>query len=61
MREEVFPAGATGGQQGVNGYAWNGENGDGKLVASGGYVVKVEAQGGGETLHVMRRKIGVVR
>jgi hypothetical protein len=45
----------------VNGYAWNGENGDGKLVASGGYVVKVEAQGGGETLHVMRRKIGVVR
>jgi len=61
VREEVFPAGESGGLAGVNGFAWNGENGDGKLVASGGYVVKIEARGGGETLHVMRRKIGVVR
>jgi hypothetical protein len=61
VREEVFPAGESGGLAGVNGFAWNGQNGDGKLVASGGYVVKIEARGGGETLHVMRRKIGVVR
>jgi hypothetical protein len=61
VREENFPAGASGGQQGVNGFAWDGENGDGKLVSSGGYLVKIEARGGGETLHVMRRKIGVVR
>jgi flagellar hook assembly protein FlgD len=45
----------------VNGFVWDGENGDGKVVASGGYVVKIEATGDGETLHVMRRKIGVVR
>jgi len=31
------------------------------VVSSGGYVVLIEAQGQGETLHVIRRKIAVVR
>ena len=60
VRREVFQPGAPGGLAGMNEFVWNGENGDGKLVASGGYVVLVEAQGGGETIHVMKRKVGVV-
>ena len=39
---------------------WDGRNGNGETVASGGYVVYVEAEGNGTTMHVMRRKIGVV-
>jgi hypothetical protein len=61
VREEVFAPGSTGAFAGLNTFVWNGENGDGKLVASGGYIVFIEAQGGGETLHVMRRKIAAVR
>ncbi len=61
VRREVFNPGDPGAQAGLNEFAWNGENGDGKLVASGGYLLLIEAQGGGETLHVMRRKIAVVR
>jgi hypothetical protein len=61
VREEHFPRGASGGRTGLNGWDWDGTNGAGKAVASGGYIVFIEAQGGGETLHVMRRKIGVVR
>jgi hypothetical protein len=61
VRKEDFPAGSAGGLAGLNQFEWDGENGDGSLVASGGYVVLVEAKGGGETLHVMRRKIAVVR
>ena len=34
---------------------------EGDFVSSGGYLVVVEAEGAGETLHVMRRKIAVVR
>jgi hypothetical protein len=30
-------------------------------VASGGYIMVLNAEGQGETLHVMRRKIAVVR
>jgi hypothetical protein len=61
VREEHFDRGAAGGVAGLNGWEWDGKNGAGKLVASGGYVVFIEAQGNGETLHVMRRKIAVVR
>ena len=61
VREEQFPAGSVGGFAGLNEFAWNGENGSGKAVGSGGYVVQIEAKGGGETLHVMRRKIAIVR
>lgn len=31
------------------------------LVSSGGYVTLIEAQGTGETLHIIRRRIGAVR
>jgi hypothetical protein len=55
-----FAATELGGQPGDNSFDWDGTNGDGKQVASGGYVVRVEAQGSGSTEHVMRRKIGVV-
>jgi len=56
-----FARGAEGGRGGLNEWAWDGRNGEGRLVASGGYVVLVEAQGTSETMHVMRRKIAAVR
>ena len=56
-----FPTGTVGGRVGLNEFEWNGRNGKGDLVSSGGYLVVVEAEGAGETLHVMRRKIAVVR
>ena len=40
---------------------WTGQNGEKRVVSSGGYIVFIEAQGVGQTLHVMRRKIAVVR
>jgi len=61
VRHESFAPGTPGGASGLNEFAWDGRNGSGDLVASGGYVVAIEARGGGETLHVMRRKIAVVR
>jgi hypothetical protein len=61
VREETFPSGATGGTAGLNEWDWDGRNGDGRVVSSGGYVALIEAQGTGETLHVMRRRIAVVR
>jgi FlgD Ig-like domain len=61
VRHESFDRGAQGGTAGLNEWAWDGRNGDGRLVASGGYIALVEAQGNGETLHVMRRRIAVVR
>jgi hypothetical protein len=60
VRRVEFPRAQTGGMAGLNTWAWDGRNGDGKYVASGGYIVRVEARGEGETLHVMRRKIAVV-
>jgi hypothetical protein len=59
--EQEFPAGALGAREGLNQFTWDGKNGDGKLVSSGGYLLTIEAEGKGETLHSMRRKIGVVR
>jgi len=56
-----FQAGADGGRQGLNEFLWDGRNGSGTVVATGGYLAVVEAQGEGETLHVMRRRIGLVR
>ena len=50
-----------GGSSGLNQFLWDGRNGSGSVVASGGYVALIEAEGTGETLHVMRRKIAVVR
>ena len=56
-----FGRGDLGGRAGLNSFLWNGRNGKGEVVSSGGYIVLIEAQGTGETLHVIRRKIAVVR
>jgi hypothetical protein len=61
VRRETFGSGGTGGSTGLNTWVWDGRNGNGSVVSSGGYVVLVEAQGAGQTLNVMRRKIAVVR
>ena len=61
VREMNFDRGAVGGRTGLNEWLWDGKNGSGNVVASGGYVVLIEAQGAGQTLHVMRRKVAVVR
>ena len=60
LRED-FRSGSQGGTAGLNEFEWDGRNGNGGHVSSGGYIVLVEAQGHGETLHVMRRRVGVVR
>ena len=57
----AYPSGQPGGTVGLNEISWDGRNGQGEPVASGGYVLTVEAESGGETIHTMRRKIGVVR
>ena len=59
--DREYAAGAAGGTAGLNEVPWDGRNGDGKPVASGGYVLYVQAEGEGATMHVMRRKLGVVR
>jgi hypothetical protein len=61
VRETTFPRGDVGGRAGLNEWVWDGRATGGNAVASGGYIVFVEAQGTGQTLHVMRRKIAVVR
>ena len=61
IREEQFELGSVGGREGLNEWNWDGRNGSGEVVASGGYLVVIEAEGDGETLHVMRRRVGVVR
>jgi hypothetical protein len=61
VRRVEFARGATGGSAGLNTYVWDGKNGDGKFVSSGGYIVRVEAHGEGETLHRMTRKIAVIQ
>ena len=60
LRED-FARGEHGGVVGLNEYEWDGRNGKGDYVSSGGYIVVVEAEGKGETLHVMRRRVAVVR
>jgi len=59
--EKSFASGQPGGRTGLNQFVWDGRNGAGEIVASGGYVLDVQAAGNGETLHTMRRKIAVVR
>lgn len=58
---EQFSTGRSGGTAGLNEFVWDGRNGKGDFVSSGGYLVVVTAEGAGETLHVMRRKVAVVR
>jgi predicted RNA-binding protein with TRAM domain len=59
--ERLFDSGSPGGLVGLNEFSWDGRNGDGNVVASGGYIVVVEAVRNGETINSMRRKVGVVR
>jgi len=61
VKEVNFARGVTGGVTGLNTWQWDGRNGAGDVVASGGYIVLIEAQGAGQTVNVMRRKIAVVR
>jgi len=61
VRRVVFDRGAQGGSPGLNQWNWDGRNGRGEVVASGGYLVLIEAQGQGSTLNVIRRKVAVVR
>jgi len=61
VRLAQFDRGASGGMAGLNQFVWDGRNGAGDVVSSGGYVVLIEAAGIGETLHVIKRKIAVVR
>jgi hypothetical protein len=58
--DKQFTAGDQGGSTGLNEVTWDGRNGSGETVASGGYILFIEAEGNGATMHVMRRKIGVV-
>ena len=59
--DRTFASGGTGGVAGLNEWVWDGSNGSGRTVSSGGYLALLEAQGTGETMHIMRRKIAVVR
>jgi flagellar hook assembly protein FlgD len=59
--QKSFTPGSQGGSAGLNTVLWDGKNGKGDIVASGGYVLHIEAAGQGETLHSMSRKIAVVR
>jgi hypothetical protein len=59
--QQSFTPGSEGGSAGLNTVLWDGKNGKGDTVASGGYVLHIEAAGQGETLHSMSRKIAVVR
>jgi hypothetical protein len=61
VREQTFARASSGGAAGLNEWVWDGRNGKGTVVASGGYVALIEAEGVGQTLHVMRRRIAVVR
>jgi hypothetical protein len=61
VRRVVFDRATPGGMNGNNAWDWDGKNGDGTLVASGGYIMLLEAQGTGGTINVIRRKIAVVR
>ena len=55
--KKEFPSGGEGGRAGLNQFVWDGKNGKGEVVSSGGYIVMIEAPGTG----VIRRKVAVVR
>jgi hypothetical protein len=59
--ERSFALGMPGGLAGLNEVTWDGRNGRGDVVGSGAYILAINAEGVGETMHVMRRKIAVVR
>ncbi len=55
--QKSFARSTPGGTVGLNEFVWDGRNGRGNIVASGGYVLLIEAEGTG----TIRRKIAVVR
>lgn len=57
----TYDLGGPGGTQGLNEITWDGKNGKGQVVASGGYIALIEAEAKGATLHVIRHKLAVVR
>ena len=57
----IFTLGGPGGTQGLNEITWDGKNGKGQVVASGGYIALIDAEAKGATLHVIRHKLAVVR
>jgi hypothetical protein len=59
--KQTFDRAMPGGTAGLNEWVWDGRNGDGVVVSSGAYTAFVEAQGTGETMHVIRRRMAVVR
>ncbi len=59
--EKTFPPGRAGGAEGMNQISWDGRNGEGRIVSSGGYIAMLRAVRSGETIHSMRRRIAVVR
>jgi hypothetical protein len=61
VRRVEFGRGQPGGMTGLNTFVWDGRNGEGKVVSSGGYIVRIEANGEGETMHRMSRKIAVIQ
>jgi hypothetical protein len=61
VRREEIASGGPGGSEGLNEISWDGRNGAGDVVASGGYLLVLEAERDGETIHTMRRRIAVVR
>ncbi|HMB68616.1 MAG TPA: FlgD immunoglobulin-like domain containing protein, partial [bacterium] len=58
---EEIEMGTPGGREGLNEFQWDGRNGKNRLVASGGYVLVLQADRNGETIHTLRRRIAVVR
>lgn len=59
--KRVYDAGTQGGLAGLNTVQWDGKNGSGETVATGGYILLIQANANGETIHTMRRKVAVVR
>lgn len=59
--EHVVEEGSPGGREGLNEFQWDGRNGSGDVVSSGGYVLVLQADRNGETIHTLRRRIAVVR
>jgi hypothetical protein len=59
--ETAIEMGDVGGREGLNEFRWDGRNGRGDVVSSGGYVLVLQADRNGETIHTLRRRIAVVR
>jgi len=61
VREQTFASAGSGGSAGLNQWVWDGRNGSGGVVASGGYVALIETEGSGQAQRTMKHWIAVVR